>query len=138
MSYTFLLTERIKLVIPHPREAYLLDCCIDHFTFQIWFYYINIFSKCKLPLYELDGFIFTVSQVGGLCKLITQHRRTLTSLEFIHCTVYIEFINAILDSVVSKGVEKHGIKHLSIVSSSFGQCTVALPSGLESFVSSAR
>jgi hypothetical protein len=94
--------------------------------------------KCKLPLYDLDGFIFTGSQVDGLCKLITQHSRTLTSLEFIHCTVYEDFINAILDSVGIKGVPKHGIRHLSIVSSSFGKCTVSLPSGLESFLSSAR
>ncbi|PNY10363.1 hypothetical protein L195_g006938 [Trifolium pratense] len=76
--------------------------------------------------------------VDGLCKLITQHSRTLKSLEFIHCTVYVDFINAILASVGIKGVPKHGIQHLSIVSSSFGKCTVSLPSGLESFLSSAR
>ncbi|KAL5059820.1 hypothetical protein RYX36_031424 [Vicia faba] len=97
----------------------------------------RLLKECKLESLVLRC-IRSKEQVDGLCQLITQHSRTLTSLEFIHCTVYMDFINAILDSVVSKGVEKHGIKHLSIVSSSFGQCTYSLPSGLESFVSSAR
>ncbi|XP_058737901.1 uncharacterized protein LOC131610054 [Vicia villosa] len=97
----------------------------------------RLLRECKLESLVLRC-IRSKEQVVGLCKLISQNSRTLTSLEFIHCTVYIDFINAILDSVVSKGVEKHGIKHLSIVSSSFGQGTFSLPSGLESFVSSAR
>lgn len=96
---------------------------------------INMFSKCKIPLY--DNFICIGSQVDGLCKLIAQHSRTLTSLEFIHCTVYTDLINAIFDSVVIKGVKKHGIKHLSIVASSLEPCKV-LPSGLVSFLSTAR
>ncbi|KAK2363966.1 RNI superfamily protein [Trifolium repens] len=97
----------------------------------------RLLRECKLQSLVLRC-IRSKEQVDGLCKLITQHSRTLTSLEFIHCTVYEDFINAILDSVGIKGVPKHGIRHLSIVSSSFGKCTVSLPSGLESFLSSAR
>lgn len=89
------------------------------------------------------SFVFTVSQVNGLCRLINQHSRTLTSLEFIHCTLYENFLNTLLDSVVRKSVhkyalQKHGLQHLSIVSSSFGPCTGSLPTGLQSLLSSAR
>lgn len=89
------------------------------------------------------SFVFTVSQVNGLCRLINQHSRTLTSLEFIHCTLYENFLNTLLDSVVRKSIhkyalQKHGLQHLSIVSSSFGPCTGSLPTGLQSLLSSAR
>ncbi|XP_004493854.1 uncharacterized protein [Cicer arietinum] len=97
----------------------------------------RLLRECKLHSLLLRC-IRTKQQVDGLCKLITQHSGTLTSLEFIHCTVYTDFINAILDAVDIKGVQKHGIQHLSIVSSSLEQGRCSFSDGLVSFVSSAR
>lgn len=96
----------------------------------------GLLRGCKLESLVLRC-IRSKEQVDGLCMLIAQHSRTLTSLEFIHCTVYTDFINAIFDSLVIKGVKKHGIKHLSIVASSLEPWNV-LPCGLVSFLSTAR
>lgn len=83
--------------------------------------------------------LFMVSQIDGLCKLLAQHCRMLTSLEFVHCTLSTDFINAIFGSLVIERVQKHGIQHLSIIATSFLEpCTVSLPSGLVSFLSSGR
>lgn len=102
----------------------------------------RLLRECKLQSMVVRC-IRSVEQVNGLCRLITQHSRTLTSLEFIHCTLYENFLNTLLDSVVRKSVhkyalQKHGLQHLSIVSSSFGLCTGSLPTGLQSLLSSAR
>lgn len=140
MLSTFWAKRRLFEFHFHTLVKHLTDWCVTLFYFANMIYYINNFSKCKIPLYDLlDGFICTVSQVDGLCKLLTQHSRTLTSLEFVHCTVFTDFINAIFGSLIVKSVQKHGIQHLSIVASSFWEpCTVSLPSGFVTFLSSGR
>ena len=103
--------------------------------------YINHFSQVKILHYDLlvDGCICTVSQIDGLCKLLAQHRKTLTSLEFVHCRVSTSFINAVCGSVIIESVQRHGIQHFSIIASAFLEpCAVSLPSGLVSFLSSGR
>ncbi|KAG2405966.1 uncharacterized protein HKW66_Vig0052210 [Vigna angularis] len=95
-----------------------------------------LLQECKLQSLILRC-IRSKEQIDGLCKLLAQHSRTLTSLVFVHCTFSTDFINAIFGSFVIEGVQKHGIQHLSIISSSFLEpCAVSLPSGLVSFLSS--
>ncbi|XP_047154185.1 uncharacterized protein LOC124825582 [Vigna umbellata] len=97
-----------------------------------------LLQECKLQSLILRC-IRSKEQIDGLCKLLAQHSRTLTSLVFVHCTFSTDFINAIFGSFVIEGVQKHGIQHLSIISSSFLEpCAVSLPSGLVSFLSSGR
>ncbi|TKY62275.1 NLRC3 protein [Spatholobus suberectus] len=98
----------------------------------------GLLRECKLQSLVLRC-IRSKEQIDGLCKLIAQHCRTLTSLEFVHCTLSTDFINAIFGSLVIESVQKHEIQHLSIIASSFPEpCTVSLPSGLVSFLSSGR
>ncbi|QCD97813.1 uncharacterized protein LOC114192079 [Vigna unguiculata] len=97
-----------------------------------------LLQECKLQSLLLRC-IRSKEQIDGLCKLLAQHSRTLTSLEFVHCTFSTDFINAIFGSLVIESVQKHGIQHLSIISSSFLEpCAVSLPRGLVSFLSSGR
>ncbi|KAK7378547.1 hypothetical protein VNO80_03990 [Phaseolus coccineus] len=97
-----------------------------------------LLRECKLRSLVLRC-IRSKEQIDGLCKLLAQHSRTLTSLEFVHCTFSTDFINAIFASLVIEGVQKHGIQHLSIISSCFLEpCAVSLPNGLVSFLSSGR
>ncbi|XP_020211494.1 uncharacterized protein LOC109796223 isoform X2 [Cajanus cajan] len=97
-----------------------------------------LLRECKLQSLVLRC-IRSRGQIDGLCKLIAQHRSTLTSLEFVHCTLSLDFINAIFGSLIIESVQKHGIQHLSIIASSFLEpCTVSLPSGLVSFLSLGR
>ncbi|XP_057438459.1 uncharacterized protein LOC130730461 isoform X2 [Lotus japonicus] len=98
----------------------------------------GLLRECKLQSLVLRWIRYK-EQVDEVCKLLTQHSGTLTSLEFVHCYVDTDFINAIFGSLVIKGVQKHGIQHLSIIASSFLEpCTVSLPNGFESFLSSGR
>ncbi|KAL2660284.1 hypothetical protein AAZV13_03G132600 [Glycine max] len=97
-----------------------------------------LLRECKLQSLVLRC-IRSKEQIDGLCKLLAQHCRTLTSLEFVHCALSTDFINAIFGSLVIERVQKHGIQHLSIIATSFLEpCTVSLPSGLVSFLSSGR
>ncbi|KAG5086490.1 hypothetical protein AAZX31_19G157200 [Glycine max] len=97
-----------------------------------------LLRECKLQSLVLRC-IRSKEQIDGLCKLLAQHCRMLTSLEFVHCTLSTDFINAIFGSLVIERVQKHGIQHLSIIATSFLEpCAVSLPSGLMSFLSSGR
>lgn len=81
----------------------------------------------------------TNSQIDGLCKLLTQHGKTLSSLEFVHCTLSLDIVNAICGSIILNGEQGHGIQHFSINASSFRESgTDSLPSRLVSFLSSGR
>ncbi|KAI4300111.1 hypothetical protein L6164_033525 [Bauhinia variegata] len=98
----------------------------------------DLLRECKLRSLVL-GWIRSKEQIDGLCKLLAQHSKTLTSLEFFYCSVSSDFVKAICDSVVIKGVQRHGIEHLSInSSSSVDSWTATLPSELVSFLSSGR
>ncbi|KAK7336948.1 hypothetical protein VNO77_17502 [Canavalia gladiata] len=98
----------------------------------------GLLRECKLQSLALR-WIRTKEQIDGLCELLAQHCRTLTSLEFVHSTLSTDFIDAIFGSLVIESVQEHGIQHLSIIASSFlEQCPVSLPSGLVSFLSSGR
>lgn len=75
----------------------------------------------------------------GLCKLLNQNSETLTSLEFIHCKLSPNFINAICGSLLVQSMQTHGIQHFSINTSSFLEHNLfSLPIGLSSFLSSGR
>ncbi|XP_061341481.1 uncharacterized protein LOC133287813 isoform X2 [Gastrolobium bilobum] len=98
----------------------------------------DLLRSCKLQSLVLR-WIRSKEQIDGLCKLLRQHCRTLTSLEFIHCTVSTDFLRAIFGSVVINSVQRYGIQHLSIIASSFLEpCKVSLPGELVSFLSSGR
>ncbi|KAF1897939.1 hypothetical protein Lal_00032701 [Lupinus albus] len=98
----------------------------------------DLLRECKLQSLVLS-WVRSKEQIDGLCKLLTQHSETLISLEFIHCTVSKDFINAICGSVVINSVHTHGIQHFSIILSSFlDPCTFSLPTGFVSFLSSGR
>ncbi|KAM7501543.1 hypothetical protein LguiB_000447 [Lonicera macranthoides] len=76
--------------------------------------------------------------VEGLCKLLNQNSETITSLEFIHCKLSSAFMNAICDSLRTKGHQTR-IQHFSIKTSSFlGKDSFTLPVGLASLLSSAK
>ncbi|KAJ7972552.1 Leucine-rich repeat, ribonuclease inhibitor subtype [Quillaja saponaria] len=74
--------------------------------------------------------------IDGLCKLLNQHSKTLTTLEFVHCKFSPDFINALRDSLVTKSMQTHGIHHFSINTSSFLEPNTV--TGLVSFLSSGR
>ncbi|PPD92481.1 hypothetical protein GOBAR_DD10579 [Gossypium barbadense] len=77
--------------------------------------------------------------VAGLCKLLNQNSRTLTSLEFVHCKISSSFMATICGSLCSSGAETHQIHHFSISSSSFHEIDpVSLAHSLASFLSSGR
>ncbi|KAK7284195.1 hypothetical protein RJT34_18936 [Clitoria ternatea] len=98
----------------------------------------GLLRECKLQKLVLRC-IRSKEQIDGLCKVLAQHCTTLTSLEFVHCTLSTDFINVIFGSLVIESVQKHGIQHLSIIASSFLEpFTDSLPSGLVSFLSSGR
>ncbi|XP_027350538.1 uncharacterized protein LOC113861736 isoform X1 [Abrus precatorius] len=98
----------------------------------------GLLRECKLQSLVLRC-IRSKEQIYGLCKLLAQHCRTLTSLELVHCTLSTHFIDAIFGSLLIESVQKHAIQHLSIIASSFLEpCSVSLPSGLVSFLSSGR
>nr|KYP70769.1 hypothetical protein KK1_010002 [Cajanus cajan] len=138
-------------LLPSLRLSETLSCNYGHYIF-IWSNAYVAFTslqqvltitsvllrECKLQSLVLRC-IRSRGQIDGLCKLIAQHRSTLTSLEFVHCTLSLDFINAIFGSLIIESVQKHGIQHLSIIASSFLEpCTVSLPSGLVSFLSLGR
>ncbi|KAK2986373.1 hypothetical protein RJ640_026637 [Escallonia rubra] len=80
------------------------------------------------------SFLWTISQVEGLCKLLIQNSKTLVSLDFVHCKLTPGFLNSICNSL-----QMHGIQHFSIkMSSLLETCSVSLPVGLEYFLSSGR
>lgn len=77
--------------------------------------------------------------VDGICKLLNQNKETLTSLEFIHCKLSSDFVNALCDFLLIKSVQTDGIQNFSISASSFVENNLlSLPVGLESFLSSGR
>ncbi|KAK8711683.1 hypothetical protein V6N13_146956 [Hibiscus sabdariffa] len=83
--------------------------------------------------------IRSMEYVDGLCKLLNQNCRTLTSLEFIHCKITSNFMDAICGSFYMSGAETHQIQNFSISSSSFHEMDpVSLAHSLASFLSSGR
>ncbi|KAK8688581.1 hypothetical protein V6N13_087341 [Hibiscus sabdariffa] len=77
--------------------------------------------------------------VDGLCILLNQNCRTLTSLEFVHCKITSNFMDAICGSLYMSGAETHQIQNFSISSSSFHEMDpVSLAHSLASFLSSGR
>ncbi|XP_054801590.1 uncharacterized protein LOC129305631 [Prosopis cineraria] len=98
----------------------------------------DLLSECKLQKLILRC-IRSKEQIDGLCKLLTQHSKTLSSLEFVHCSLSLDFVNAICGALVLNGVQRHELQHFSINSSSFQESgTIPLPIGLVSFLSSGR
>ncbi|RYR52993.1 hypothetical protein Ahy_A06g027833 isoform B [Arachis hypogaea] len=98
----------------------------------------DLLRECKLQILVLRC-IRSKEQIDGLCKLLAQHSKTLTSLEFVHCTISADFINGLCGSMVTESVQRHGIQNFSIIASNFLEpCAVSLPSGLVSFLSSGR
>ncbi|XP_028765561.1 protein NLRC3 isoform X2 [Neltuma alba] len=98
----------------------------------------NLLRECKLQQVTLRC-IRSKDQIDGLCKLLTRHSKTLSSLEFVHCSLSSDSVNAICGALALNGVQRHGLQHFSINSSSFRESgTISLPSGLVSFLSSAR
>lgn len=83
--------------------------------------------------------LYAFLQIDGLCKLLNQNSESLTSLEFIHCKLSSDSINAICSSLPTKNVQTHGIKNFSINTSNFLETNpVSLPLGLVSFLTSGR
>ncbi|GMJ09033.1 hypothetical protein like AT2G20210 [Hibiscus trionum] len=83
--------------------------------------------------------IRSMEYVDGLCKLLNQNCRTLTSLEFVHCKITSSFMDAICGSLYMSGAETHQIQHFSISSSNFHEMDpVSLAHSLASFLSSGR
>ncbi|KAL0913620.1 hypothetical protein M5K25_017097 [Dendrobium thyrsiflorum] len=83
--------------------------------------------------------ILSGRHVDGVCKLITQNRETLISLELIYCKLSPLDMEIICNSVYDKEIHSHGIQHFSITSSIiFGSKSSSIPCGLSFFLSSGR
>ncbi|OMP06386.1 Leucine-rich repeat, ribonuclease inhibitor subtype [Corchorus olitorius] len=121
--------------------------CINITTFE--FHRIEVMDHLFGVIEEnvssyLNGSVFYVIQLwctkaDGLCKLLSQNCKTLTSLKFIHCKLSSTFVDAICDSLSLRGAETHQIQHFSISSSSFLEPDpVNSAHRLASFLSSGR
>lgn len=97
-----------------------------------------LLQNSKLGSLELQ-WIKSKDHVEGLCKLLNQSSESLKSIEFIHCKLSPDFVNAICDSLHMKGLQSHGVEHFSIKRSSFLQADSApVPVGLTRFLTSGR
>ncbi|KAL5792641.1 hypothetical protein ACOSP7_001235 [Xanthoceras sorbifolium] len=77
--------------------------------------------------------------IDGLCKLVLQNSKTLTSLELLHCKLSRSFVTGICGSLCNKNVQTHVIQHFSINTSSFFEINPSsLCQDLFSFLSSRR
>ncbi|XP_057782183.1 uncharacterized protein LOC131000335 [Salvia miltiorrhiza] len=98
----------------------------------------ELLQNSKLGSLELQ-WIKSNDHVEGLCKLLNQSTETLKSIEFIHCKLSPDFVNAICDSLHMTGLQVHGVEHFSIKRSSFLQADSSpVPVGLTSFLTSGR
>lgn len=98
----------------------------------------ELLQNSKLRSLELQ-WIKSNDHVEGLCKLLNQSIETLKSVEFIHCKLSPDFVNAICDSLHVKGLQAHGVEHFSIKRSSLLQVdSCPIPVGLTSFLTSGR
>ncbi|XP_042053715.1 uncharacterized protein LOC121798661 isoform X5 [Salvia splendens] len=98
----------------------------------------ELFQNCKLESLELQ-WIKSNDHVEGLFKLLNQSTEALKSVEFIHCKLSPDFVNAISDSLHMTGLQVHGVEHFSIKRSSFLQADSSpIPAGLASFLTSGR
>ncbi|GFP91072.1 hypothetical protein PHJA_001251200, partial [Phtheirospermum japonicum] len=98
----------------------------------------DLLQSSNLGSLELQ-WIKSNDHVEGLCKLLHQNSETLKSVEFIHCKFSPTFIDAICNSLHTKGLQTHGVKHFSIKRSSFLQTDSSpIPVGLLSFLTSGR
>lgn len=80
-----------------------------------------------------------VSQVDGVRIFLNQNRRTLLSLEFIHCNLPSFFISELFNSLCMNNLCKHNIQYFSIkYSRIFGCNTDVVLRGFSSFLLSAR
>ncbi|GKU86158.1 hypothetical protein SLEP1_g720 [Rubroshorea leprosula] len=84
----------------------------------------QLLTNCKLQSLEVHR-IRSEEHVNRLCKLLSQNRETLKSIEFLHCMLCPNSVNAICSSLLIRSLEKHQIQHLSIRSSRFLETTPA-------------
>ncbi|XWS47080.1 hypothetical protein CRYUN_Cryun14cG0122600 [Craigia yunnanensis] len=83
--------------------------------------------------------IRSLEHADGLCKLLSQNCRTLTSLEFVCCKLSSSFMEAICGSLYLRDAETHQIQHFSISTSNFLETDpISLAHRLASFLSSGR
>ncbi|KAK6238981.1 hypothetical protein QUC31_004450 [Theobroma cacao] len=83
--------------------------------------------------------IRSFEHADGLCKLLSQNCKTLTSLKFVHCKLSSSFMDAICGSLYLGGAETHQIQHFSVSTSSFLEPNpVSLAHRLASFLSAGR
>ncbi|XP_050363520.1 uncharacterized protein LOC126782339 [Argentina anserina] len=98
----------------------------------------HLLKSSKLQSLEVR-WIRSKDHINGVCKLLNQNSETLTSLEFIHCTLSSASITEICTSLSPRSLQAHGIKHFSISTTRFLE---ANPSSvhieLVSFLSSGR
>lgn len=75
--------------------------------------------------------------VDGLCKILYQNRKTITSLQFVNCNISLDFFDAICDCLAMEGSPIYGVKHFAVRSSKLIESNPAsLPQKLVSFLSS--
>ncbi|XAR61011.1 hypothetical protein NMG60_11034583 [Bertholletia excelsa] len=98
----------------------------------------HLLRKCRLQSLVVR-WIKSKEHVEGLCKLLNQNIETLKSIEFIHCKLSSDFLNAICKSLCKEETEVHAIEHFSIKASSFLETRQSsCPIGLAYFLSSGR
>ncbi|KAM5563222.1 hypothetical protein ABKV19_018072 [Rosa sericea] len=97
----------------------------------------HLLRSSKLQSLELRW--IRSEHITGLCKLLNHNSESLTSLEFIHCTLSSASITAICSSLSPKSLQAHGIKHFSINTTKFLETNPSsVPVELVSFLSSGR
>ncbi|KAH9607641.1 hypothetical protein KSS87_014163 [Heliosperma pusillum] len=63
--------------------------------------------------------------VDGVCKILSQNKENIESLEFANCKISSTFVEAICQTLSMKGTEMHVIKHFAVKSSKFLEASPA-------------
>lgn len=115
---------------------------MENLHFHVFRDFLEIYlviCQMLLSLADLIVYYFLLLQADGLCKLLSQNCKTLTSLKFVHCKLSSSFMDAICGSLYLGGAETHQIQHFSVSTSSFLEPNpVSLAHRLASFLSAGR
>lgn len=97
----------------------------------------QLLKDCKLLNLEVQC-VRSEEHVERLCKLLSQNRDTLNSVEFSHCMLRPKSVDAICGSLLIKNLGKHQIDFFSISSSTFLENSVFSARALASFLTLRR
>lgn len=119
--------------------------CLEFGAYVRYLRLQNVFCNAEtshlLTNSKLEGLLLrricSKMHVDGLCRILKQNSRTITSLEFINCKISLASFEAICDSLNLESAPMHGVKHFAVRGSKLSEASpVSLPPKLVSFLSS--